>query len=106
MNKLSLQGEATRQKIMDFLLKNQVVICPVSYEEIREAAGLRSVSGVSIHLKTLEKQGRVKKPAGKYRFIQITQAPIQYHGEDLKINLASLSAPIKGLNGKKRKPKK
>ena len=76
MNKPSKHGEETRQRIMDYLLANQVVICPVSYEEIAEGVGLKSVSGIAFHLKTLEEQGKIKRPAKQYRHIEIVNSVI------------------------------
>jgi SOS-response transcriptional repressor LexA len=81
MNKKSKQGKDKRQEIMEFLLENQVVLCPSSFSEIADGVGLKSVSAVSHHLKILEQEGRIKRPANSYRHIQIVKTEESENGK-------------------------
>jgi SOS-response transcriptional repressor LexA len=65
-------GKEARQKIMDFLKREQVTISPVSYREIAEAAGISSTSVVDYHLSILEKQGRIER-TGQARHIRVVE---------------------------------
>lgn len=67
-------GKEARQKIMEFLKREQVTmtISPVSYREIAEAAGISSTSVVDYHLGILEKQGRIER-TGQARHIKVKE---------------------------------
>lgn len=75
MNNHSTKGNQTREKIMEYLKSQEILICPVSMQEIADAVGLSSTSAVSHHLNELEKMGKVSTPASsgrrKVRGIQI-----------------------------------
>lgn len=92
MNKNSKQGDETRAKIMAFLKANQIMICPVSFEEIAIAVGVGSVSVVAHHLEILEKQNLIKKPAKTARHIEIVQTQeTEGEGPIMKNKLPELS---------------
>ena len=44
---------------------------PPSYDEIKEAAGLKSRNSVNVYVKNLEERGWLKRIPGKARSIQI-----------------------------------
>ena len=54
--------------IKNFIAKKNY---PPSYDEIKEAAGLKSRNSVNVYVKNLEERGWIKKLPGKARSIQI-----------------------------------
>ena len=71
-NFTNIQGVEVREKIMQFLIKNEVRLSPVSFREIAEALGGDvSTSVVEYHLGVLQDQGKIKREPKKSRLIRV-----------------------------------
>ena len=64
-------GIEVRKRMIEYLKKQEKLISPVSIRELGEACFISSTSVVNYHLEQLEKQGKIKRHEGKFRFIEL-----------------------------------
>jgi SOS-response transcriptional repressor LexA len=66
-------GEKIRGKILEFLRENEILIVPVTLREIGDAVGIEHPSVTHYHLKKLEKDKKIKRQGGRFRFIKLVK---------------------------------